>query len=134
MDTHLIKQYKAQIKTVLTQKDSVVFAYLFGSAVTGFLTPMSDLDIAVYVSSDYTTERLNLIGSLLTALKTDFIDLVILNIAPLPLRARIIQNKEVVIDKKPFIRYSFESLTLRQYYDFSIKEKHIFERRFHLAR
>lgn len=131
-----MKEYKNQIRTILEQRDSVIFAYLFGSSVTETLTPMSDIDIAVYLSWNVrkSEERLDLIGRLMMALKMDNIDLVILNSAPLTLKARIIQNKKTLVDKSPFLRHSFESLVMREYYDFSIKEKNIFERRFLFGR
>jgi hypothetical protein len=130
------EELKNQIITTLSQKESIIFAYLFGSTVTKSLTPMSDIDIAVYLNANITgaEERLGLIGDLMVALKTDDIDLVILNFAPLTLKARIILNKEILVDKSPFLRHSFESLVMRQYYDFSIKENNIFERRYFLGR
>lgn len=136
MDERLVEKYKNQIRTILENNDTVVFAYLFGSSVSKTFTPMSDIDIAVYLSPNVnkSKERLDLIGNLILALNTDNIDLVILNTAPLTLKARIIQNKETLVDKSPFLRHSFESLVLRQYYDFSIKENNIFERRFSLGR
>jgi len=130
------EELKNQIRITLSQRESIVFAYLFGSIITEFITPMSDIDIAVYLNTNVniSEERLGLIGDLMTTLKTDDIDLVILNSAPLTLRARIVLNKEMLIDKSPFLRHSFESLVMRQYYDFSIKENNVFERRFFLGR
>ena len=130
------EELKNPIITTLSQRESIVFAYLFGSIITEFITPMSDIDIAVYLNTNVniSEERLGLIGDLMTTLKTDDIDLVILNSAPLTLKARIVLNKEMLIDKSPFLRHSFESLVMRQYYDFSIKENNVFERRFFLGR
>ena len=130
------EELKNQIIIALSQRESIVFAYLFGSTVTKFITPMSDIDIAVYLNTNVniSEERLGLIGGLMTTLKTDDIDLVILNSAPLTLKARIILNKEMLIDKSPLLRHSFESLVMRQYYDFSIKENNIFERRYSVGR
>jgi len=130
------EELKNQIRITLSQRESIVFAYLFGSIITEFITPMSDIDIAVYLNTNVniSEERLGLIGDLMTTLKTDDIDLVILNSAPLTLRARIVLNKEMLIDKSPFLRHSFESLVMRQYYDFSIKENNVFERRYFLGR
>ena len=34
----------------IRSREDVVFAYLFGSTATGEATPLSDVDIAVYVS------------------------------------------------------------------------------------
>ena len=130
------EELKNQIRITLSQRESIVFAYLFGSIITEFITPMSDIDIAVYLNTNVniSEERLGLIGDLMTTLKTDDIDLVILNSAPLTLRARIVLNKEMLIDKSPFLRHSFESLVMRQYYDFSIKENNVFERRYFFGR
>ena len=135
MDEILLEKYKIQIRAVLENKESIVFAYLFGSSATKTFTPMSDIDIAVYLNPnvDISKERLDLVGDLMLALKTDNIDLVILNTSPLPLKARVVQNKETLVDKYPSLRHSFESLVLRQYYDFSIKENNIFRRRFPLC-
>ena len=71
------EELKNQIITTLCQRESIIFAYLFGSTVTKSLTPMSDIDIAVYLNANITAseERLCLIGDLMTTLKTDAIDL-----------------------------------------------------------
>jgi hypothetical protein len=42
----------------------------------------------------------------------------------------ILENKKVVVDREPFLRHHYESLTMREYFDFSIKEKDILYRRF----
>ena len=114
----------------------VVFAYLFGGIARGKLTPLSDVDIAIYISkdADILEQKMEILGELMEQLETDEIDLVMLNTASLPLRARIIANKRVIIDKDPFLRHKFESLTLRKYFDFSIKEMDILKRRYSIGR
>jgi predicted nucleotidyltransferase len=136
MKAQPLEKYKNQITYILKNDEHVLFAYLFGSSITGIITPMSDIDIAVYLiqNTDKTKDRFNLIGKLIETLRTDDIDLVILNTAPLTLTARIIRNKEILVDKSSLVRHSFESLILRQYYDFSLKENHLLERRFSFAR
>lgn len=37
----------------------------------------------------------------------------------MPLRAEIVRNKRQLVDKDPFCRHKFESLTLREYFDFA---------------
>lgn len=81
-------------------------------------------------SADMAQKKLEILGKLIELLKTDEIDLVILNTASLPLAARIIESKIILVDKKPFLRHAFESLTLRKYFDFSKKEMDILERRY----
>ena len=93
---------------------------------------MSDVDIAVYLSEgEITIERkMEILGKLMELLETDEIDFVILNTAPLTLRMKILENKTVIVDNAPFLRYAYESVTMRKYFDFSIKEMSILERRF----
>lgn len=123
-------------KDYLQTRPRVVFAYLFGSLVGGKVRPLSDVDVAVYLAegSDVLQEKFEILGKLIELLKTEEIDLVVLNTAPLPLKARIIRHKELLVDKLPPLRHSFESLTLREYFDFSVKERDILFRRFGLGR
>ena len=93
--------------------------------------PLSDVDIAVYLEDHSLAEkRLQILGGLIDALKTERIDLVVLNGAPLPLRIRILRNKRILSDRAPFLRHAYESVTMRSYLDFSKLEKRILERRF----
>jgi len=115
---------------------NVVFAYLFGSLTKGKVNPLSDIDVALYLKkgTNFAREKMVILEELIDILGTDEIDLVILNVAPLTLRARIVGNKKILVDKDPFLRHSFESLVLREYFDFSKKEEDIFKRRFSLGR
>lgn len=124
-----------EAQKVLNNHPQVIFAYLFGGLAKRHLSSLSDVDIAVYlvVNKNELEIKMNLLNQLSNALKTDEIDLVILNTASLPLIARIIQNKKVLVDKDPNLRYSFESLNLRKYFDFSIKEKDILYRRYKIG-
>lgn len=113
------------------KRKDVLFAYLFGSFASMAISPLSDLDIAVYLSGKYLSpKRLQILGDLTDIFKTDEIDLVILNTAPLTLRMKILKNKQILADNDPFFRHSYESVTMRTYFDFSILEKRILNRRF----
>jgi hypothetical protein len=116
----------------LQSRPDILFAYLFGSFGKGKHFPLSDVDIAVYLkeASDVPEKKMEILGALIDILQTDEIDLVILNSAPLPLRMRILENKKVVVDREPFLRHHYESLTMREYFDFSVLEKDILYRRF----
>ena len=120
----------------LENYSKVVFAYLFGSITKGKVNPLSDIDIALYLKkgTHFSREKMIILEELIDIFGTEEIDLVILNIAPLTLRARIVENKKILVDKDPFLRHSFESLVLREYFDFSKKEEDIFKRRFSLGR
>jgi len=121
-----------EVKNFLENYSKIVFAYLFGSLTKGKVSPISDIDIALYLKrgTNFAREKMVILKRLIDIFATEEIDLVILNIAPLTLRARIVENKKILVDKNPFLRHSFESLVLREYFDFSKKEEDIFKKRF----
>ena len=131
-----IHELLPKVKVYLNGHPNVIFAYLFGGYSRGTLSPMSDIDIAVYLSgnSDVLQVKIDMLGKLIEILETDEIDLVILNTSSLPLVARIIGSKEILVDKDPLFRHDYESLKLREYFDFSIKEMYILKRRYLLGR
>jgi len=111
----------------------VLFAYLFGSLAKGKPQPLSDVDIAVSLAeplSSLSDVKLDILGKLIDILQTDEIDLVVLNTAELPLIMNVLKSKNVIVDKNPFERHIFESLTMRKFFDFSIKESAILHRRY----
>jgi predicted nucleotidyltransferase len=98
--------------------------YLFGSRARGQAGPLSDTDVAVYLDrriklGDY---RLNLMEKLSKILKSDHLDLVVLNQAPPLLRHEIIKYGRLLKDdasrRIPFevevIRECLDTAYLRQ--------------------
>jgi predicted nucleotidyltransferase len=47
-----------KLKKYFAGKDYIAFAYLFGSMARGKFTPLSDIDIAVYIDQTKTAEDL----------------------------------------------------------------------------
>ena len=119
-------------ETYLRSRPDILFAYLFGGLARGKPLPLSDVDIAVYLREtvDSFEKKLEILGKLTDLLETDEIDLVMLNEAPLTLRMKVLENKRIIVDNDPFLRHEYESLTMREYFDFSTKEMAILERRF----
>lgn len=120
------------VTDALQNDENVLFAYLFGSLAASRRNPLSDIDIAVFVGNTAGLDeyRLALFDRLTDALGTAELDLVILNAAPLSLAGRILQNRQVLADKIPIRRHAYESLTLRKFFDFRVKEEAFFMRRF----
>jgi hypothetical protein len=120
------------VKEVLRQDANVIFAYLFGGIAKGRIRPMSDIDIAVYVHlTDRLPEyKLDLFDRMTEALGTAELDLVILNTAPISLAGRVLHGKELLVDKEPSRRHTYESLTLRKFFDFRVKEDVVLNERF----
>ena len=108
----------------------IVFAYLFGGLARDKKGGLSDVDLAVYVKNSERLNFLSLFGKISQILGTDEIDLVVLNSAPISLAGRILRNKKILIDKDPFLRHRYESRILREFFDFTIKEKEILHRRY----
>jgi hypothetical protein len=75
-------------------------------------------------------EKLEILGNLMAILHTDEIDLVVLNTANLALVMNIVKARKIIVDKDPFSRHIFESVTMRKYFDFSIKEAAMLRRRY----
>jgi len=94
---------------------------------------LSDIDLALYLKRIEALDYLKLFGEISKILGTDEIDLVILNHAPLSLTGRILQNRKILTDKNSSIRHEYESMTLRKFFDFKIKEKNIIQRRYGLG-
>ncbi len=116
----------------LESHPKVLFSYLFGSLAKGRPLPLSDVDIAVYLADTLygTDDKLDILGKLMDILQTDEIDLVLLNTASLPLVMNVLKGKKIIVDKDPLARHIFESLSMRKYFDFSIKESALLKRRY----
>lgn len=93
-------------------------------------SPLSDVDIAVYVKDVKKLDYVDLFGKITDILGTGEVDLVVLNTTPISISGRILQNKKILTDKNPFARHKYESITLRKYFDFQIKERDILHRRY----
>jgi predicted nucleotidyltransferase len=127
-----IEELIPEALTYLQSRPEILFAYLFGSFGREKHLPLSDVDIAAYLkdSTNIQEKKVEILVELIDTLRTDEIDFVILNTAPLPLRMKILETKKVVVDHDPYQRHVYESLTMREYFDFSMKEKDILYRRF----
>jgi len=97
-----------------------VLAYLFGSLARGTAGPLSDVDVAVLFDRrcDAPGEHGELQDALSRALGSDRIDLVRLDMAPPPLRYRIIRDGRLIMCRDHGVRQGFETATVMQYLDF----------------
>ncbi|MDP3106082.1 MAG: nucleotidyltransferase domain-containing protein [Candidatus Methanoperedens sp.] len=87
----------------LSKQKHVKLAYLFGSVAEGRGGKLSDVDLAVFLDESLSKKemfnlQLKLISELTSILKTDRIDLVIMNDAPLLLKYNIIKHGKILKD------------------------------------
>ena len=129
---HDVGQRVATITGALDPFPDVVFAYLFGSYASRRPGPLSDVDVAVYIEegADLGSRRLEIIGALTRHLGTDEVDVVVLNTAPIALAGRVLSGRRVIVDRRPFVRHRYESLTNREFLDFRHFEHRLLERSF----
>lgn len=113
-----------KIKSVLSAREEIVFAYLFGSVAKEKAGPISDIDIAVYLEeeTDLTSGsfgyKAELIFDLQRGLNTNQIDLVILNQAPLFLAFNVLKEGKLIFCRSKEIRVDYHYLIQRDYLDF----------------
>lgn len=109
-------------KKIFKKYPSIISAYLFGSRARKDFSPISDYDFAVQLDDkfdkkNYTDLKLDLIGDLCSALKTDNVDVVILNEAPLLLKHRILRDREILFCRSQLKRIRNETKILIEYLD-----------------
>jgi uncharacterized protein len=105
--------------------EPVAFAYLFGSRATGGARADSDADIAVLPARGLSAEQRaalrNRVAEIVEPAARAEIDVVLLDEAPLPLRGRILSQRQVIYSADEPLRVRWESLTGRMYADSRIK-------------
>lgn len=102
----------------------IVTAYLFGSQAANEATPSSDYDFAILLSSKveprfYGEHKLKLTAELLKIVKTEFVDVVILNDkrTPILLKFRIIKEGKLIYERSKLQRIAFECDVMLKWYD-----------------
>ncbi len=116
-----------QLTKIFEANPKIKLVYFFGSKTTGQDGPMSDYDFAVYLHEKDKKKmfdaQLGLIGKVTKVLKTDNVDIVILNTVEMPeLKYNIIKDGKLIYEQEPF-RVIVEPKILMEYFDFNIQLK-----------
>ena len=110
--------------------EEVIFAYLFGSQARGQGGPLSDIDIAVLLADTVQEpiafeKRLMLMTEIGHQLRTDSIDVLILNQSPLALSYRVLRDGILIYCRDEAKRIEYTARVLTLYLDFKpILERH----------
>ena len=107
---------------VLKQDKRINALYLFGSYAKGRIKPLSDIDIAVLLRKDvpgfqYWDYKINLLSKAAVILKTEEIDLVLLNEAPFELRYNILKEGKILFCRDKIGRQEFQEGAVLDYLD-----------------
>jgi predicted nucleotidyltransferase len=117
-----LKEIGATLNRALQKREEVRVVYLFGSRARGSVSNFSDIDIGVLLNEDFIKEsvygyRADLTAELISLLRTDKIDLVVLNHAPPLLAHRVVRDGIVLHCKDESERIAFEVKMLNRFLD-----------------
>ena len=103
----------------LQKEKDVIFAYLFGSRARGKATALSDVDIALFLEETAISpdRKLELIELLMDVLKTDEIDLVILNDATPSIVHSVVRDGKLLFSRDEKRRIEFIARAQKEYMD-----------------
>ena len=111
-----------KIKEALEPIEYVIFAYLFGSYATGNEWAESDIDVAVYVNQkkikDLFHVKIELLTVLTDALKTDDVDLLILNEATPVLKYEVLTKGILIFTKDENVYTEFYLRGFKEFFDY----------------
>jgi hypothetical protein len=107
----------------ISADEDVVAFYIFGSLARGNLKPLSDLDFGILLSRSLDRKQrfdkhLDLVGIFTETLKTDEVDLVILNDAPLRFARQILSTGKLFFCRDQNQLVDFIEETNKRYLEF----------------
>lgn len=113
----------AVLREVLAKRPEVLEAYLFGSTARGEQQAHSDVDVAVYVDRDAAPRATfgyaaDLTAGIMRAMKTNRVDLVVLNDAPPLLYGRVLRDGIRICSRDLVASTRREGRALSRYCDF----------------
>ena len=102
-EVEVMEQDKRLLEFIRGQ-EYIKLAYLFGSVAKGKEGKLSDVDIAIFLDESLSKKeifnlQLKLMSELTSILKTDKIDLIVMNNAPLLLKYNIIKHGKILKDE-----------------------------------
>jgi len=124
-----MKEHKGKLQKLFVRYPEIKLVYLFGSQVEGKTGPLSDYDFAIYLDERTPSRRktiisLELNGQLLSVLKTNTVDVVVLNHAIDPLLKYNAMRYGILIYEIQPYRIIVEPMIYNEYFDFQLFAKH----------
>ncbi|MBM3710395.1 MAG: nucleotidyltransferase domain-containing protein [Actinobacteria bacterium] len=127
-----IELIKETLNDYFKDRHEILFAYIFGSTVTGTANKLSDIDIAIFINEKKINEKdyrygyqAEILTDLMKILKTDKVDLVILNYATTLLKHRVIYFGKLIYSIDEEERVKFQVNTINKYMDYKMLKRKI---------
>lgn len=122
LSADVMMKIPAVVKKIAEDND-VVALYAFGSLAKGNLKPLSDLDFGILLFESLNRrarfrKSIDLIGVFNRMLKTDEVDLVILNDSPIRFAYNILRTGKLLFCRDQIKLVGFVEKTTKQYLDF----------------
>ena len=112
---HLIER----ITAILRAKEYILFAYIFGSFISG--ENFNDIDVGIFISGEkpesFLTLELEMERELGDALHIP-VDVRIINTAPPSFTYNVLKSGVVILDNDKSLRTEFEGLICKKYFDY----------------
>lgn len=125
MKAENLKKYRESLIGYFKKHPEIEVAYIFGSVAQEKITPLSDIDIAILIDTDQIDEnaysygyKAEILSDLIKLLKTNSIDLVILNEVNTLLRHRVLYYGKILHSKNENKRIAFQTTTISKYNDY----------------
>lgn len=130
-----INEIQKKLKEYFERHPEIEVVYIFGSVAQDKTDALSDIDIAVILNRERIQDKLYpygykayLLTDLMKLLKTNKVDLVILNEAPTLLKHRILYFGKLIYSNNEKRRIQFQIETINKYNDFKYLLKPHLER------
>lgn len=104
-------------KDVLFEYENIIFAYIFGSLVTGNFRNDSDIDLAIFINDEISSAEYMEIKMRLTEVSKREIDLIILNSATTLLKFEVYRKHVLLFTRDRNKESEFKIKTLFEYND-----------------
>lgn len=120
MDT---KEIKGKVSKYFSTRPEINTGYIFGSRAKGEENKSSDIDIGILIDEEKMPKdasygyKAKIITELMGILKTEKVDLVILNESPLFLCFRVVHDGLILCSKDEKKRIDFEVKVMSRYFD-----------------
>ncbi len=120
-----IDEIKGILKEYFQKHSEIEVAYIFGSVTQGRASSLSDIDLAVITDSQQIKEetyrygyKAAILTDLIKLLKTNDVDLVILNEVNTLLKHRVLYFGRLIYSKNERKRIAFQTDTINKYNDY----------------